>query len=57
MEIAPILTGDWNTRVALKNELKMEIQQAYLLNAIEGRTRIGKGAQSLDLAEATWQNP
>ena len=49
MEIASILTGDMKLRLAIKNEFLEEIEQAYLLNAIEGRTRVGKGSRSLDI--------
>lgn len=55
MEIASILTGDMKLRLAIKNEFLEEIEQAYLLNAIEGRTRVGKGSRSLDITGATWQ--
>lgn len=53
-EIAPILTGDRNMRISLLNELSMEIRNAYVLNAIEGRTRVSRGSQGLDLM-GTWQ--
>lgn len=53
-EIAPILTGDRNMRISLLNELSLEIRNAYVLNAIEGRTRVSRGSQGLDLMGA-WQ--
>jgi len=53
-EIAPTLTGDRNIRISILNELAIEINNAYLLNAIEGRTRINKGSQGLDMVGA-WQ--
>ena len=55
IEIAPVLTGSRDLRTVLKNEFIGEIQNAYLLNAIEGRSRIGKGSKSLDLSGTTWQ--
>lgn len=53
-EIAPILTGDRNMRISLLNELAMEVRNAYVLNAIEGRTRVSRGSQGLDLM-GVWQ--
>lgn len=53
-EIAPILTGDRNMRISLLNELTMEVRNAYVLNAIEGRTRVSRGSQGLDLM-GVWQ--
>ena len=54
MEIASILTGDMKLRLAIKNEFLEEIEQAYLLNAIEGRTRVGKVLDPRH-NRATWQ--
>lgn len=55
-ELATKLSDDKNMRAALLSDLyKVEIPQAYALNAMEGKRPLHKDEQPLDKGNFTWQ--